>query len=81
MTSFLGPSTIIFPAAIPAAPVARPADLAARPTAARDGIAHEEEEAAAAVEEEEAGAAVVVAAAGPLPLSSGPEESGRQEER
>ena len=65
-TSFLGPSTIILPAAIPAAPAARPADLAAVRTAAGDG-AHEEEEAGAAAEEEEAGAAVVVAAAGPVP--------------
>ena len=85
-TIFFGASTIIFPAAIPAAPAARPAVLAiARVAGPHDeeeaGVAEEEEEAGAAAEEKEAGAAVVVAAAGPVPSSSGREELGRQEER
>ena len=79
LTSFLGPSTIIFPAARPAAPAYRPADLAAtRAAGAHEeeeaGVAEEEEEAGGAAEEEEAGAAVVVAATGPVPSSSGREE-------
>ena len=85
-TIFFGAPTIIFPAAIPAAPAARPAVLArAFVAGAHDeeeaGVAEEEEEAGAAAEKEDAGAAVVVAAAGPVPSSSGREELGRQEER